>query len=66
VVAEHSTKMVHRIKFKDSEVLVNTAGYMDQLVKEATEIQCHSNNVNREEGFKLIQAWNPAINMLKQ
>jgi hypothetical protein len=65
-VAEHSTEMVPQIKFKDSDVLVNTAGYVDQLVKEATEIRRHSNNVNRGKGFKLIHAWNPAINMLKQ
>jgi hypothetical protein len=25
----------------------------------------HPNNINREEGFKLSQAWNPAIKILQ-
>jgi hypothetical protein len=41
-------------------------GYMDQVIKKArTEICLHSNNINREEGFKLSQVWNPAINIYK-
>jgi hypothetical protein len=40
-------------------------GYMDQLVKEAIEIRLHLNNINRVEGFKLSQAWNPAIKILQ-
>jgi hypothetical protein len=47
------------------KVLAKTVGYKDQLVKEAIEIQLHSNNINTEEGFKLSQAWNPPINILK-
>jgi hypothetical protein len=34
-------------------------------IKEATEIQLHQNNIIREEGFKLSQAWNPAVNILQ-
>jgi hypothetical protein len=41
-------------------------GYMDQVIKKAwREICLHSNNINQEEGFKLSQAWNPAINIYK-
>jgi hypothetical protein len=28
----------HQIKFKDTEVLTKTAGYVDRLIKEATDI----------------------------
>jgi hypothetical protein len=31
---------------------------MDQLMKGSIQIQLHLNNINREEGFKLSQAWN--------
>jgi PleD family two-component response regulator len=34
----------HRIKLRGPEVKARTAGYMDQLVKETTEVQLHSNN----------------------
>jgi hypothetical protein len=47
------------------EVLAKTAGYIDQLVKEAIEIRLNLNNINREEGFKLSQAWNLAIKILQ-
>jgi hypothetical protein len=40
--------------------------YMDHLMKEATEIQLHPNNFNRDEGFSLSHTWCPVINMLKR
>jgi hypothetical protein len=63
-VAEHSIEWGHQINCRDTEVLART-GYMDQLVKEAIEIQLHPNNFNREEGFKLSHEWNPAIKILQ-
>jgi hypothetical protein len=38
---------------------------MDRLIKEETEIRLHPNNINREQGFKFSQAWNPAIKILQ-
>jgi hypothetical protein len=38
---------------------------MDRLVKEATEIKLHPDNINREEGFKLSKAWNPSSSILR-
>jgi hypothetical protein len=38
---------------------------MDRLVKEVIEICLHSNNINREEGFKLSHAWNAAMNIIQ-
>jgi hypothetical protein len=64
VVTENSTEWGHQIKFKDTEVLTKTAGYMDRLIKEAIEIRMNPNNINRE-GFKLGQVWNPAIKILQ-
>jgi hypothetical protein len=52
-VAEHSRELHHRIKFKNTKVPAKTTGCMDRFVKEAIEIRLHSNNVNREEGYKL-------------
>jgi hypothetical protein len=45
-VAECSIALGHRIKLRGPEVKARTAGYMDQLVKETTEVQLHSNNIS--------------------
>jgi hypothetical protein len=39
---------------------------MDRLVKEAIEIKLRPDNNNREEGFKLGNAWNPSTSLLRQ
>jgi hypothetical protein len=51
-VTDHSTESGHWIKFQETVVLAKTSNYMDQLVKGATEIQLHPNNVNRDKGFE--------------
>jgi hypothetical protein len=35
------------------------------IVKEATEIKFHPDNINREERFKLSKAWNPSTSLLR-
>jgi hypothetical protein len=51
--AEHSTDSGHQNKFQETKVIAKTSGHMDQLVKEVAEIRLHTNNFNREKGFKL-------------
>jgi hypothetical protein len=46
-MADHSTSTGHRIDFSSTSALDKTAGYMDRLVKEATEIRLNFNNFNR-------------------
>jgi hypothetical protein len=48
-VAGHSIKSSHQIKFHETKVLARSSGYMDQLVKEATKLKLHLDNINREE-----------------
>jgi len=38
---------------------------MDQIVKEAVEIQPHAKNVSREADFMLSHAWQPVASLLK-
>jgi hypothetical protein len=47
-VAEHSTDQGHRIQFHNSSILATKTRYMDLFVKEATEIELHPYNINRE------------------
>jgi hypothetical protein len=35
-------------------------------IKEATEIELHPNNMNREEGFSLNKAWKPPLQTLEE
>jgi hypothetical protein len=64
-VAEHSIELDHWIMFHETEVLAKTSGHMGGLVKEATEIKLHPDNINREEGFKVSKAWNPRTRLLR-
>jgi len=38
---------------------------VDSIAKEATEIQPHAENFNREAGFILSHTWQPVINLIK-
>jgi hypothetical protein len=63
-VAEHCTQLDYRVCFQDNKVRFKTSGHMERLVKEATEIRLQLNKVNREEGFRLSQAWDLTIRIL--
>jgi hypothetical protein len=52
-IAEHSIDQGHRIQFHNSSILRMKTRYMDRTVMEATEIELHPYNINREDGFSL-------------
>jgi hypothetical protein len=39
---------------------------MDQIMKEAIEIQLHLKHFNKKSGFILSHMWQPVISLLKQ
>jgi hypothetical protein len=63
-VAEHSIDQ-DRIQFHNSSILATKTRYMDRIVREATEIELHPYNINREGGFCVSKSWKPHIGSFK-
>jgi hypothetical protein len=65
-VTEHRFKIGQSINFSSTSILEKAIGYVDHVIKVATEIKLHPRNFNRNRGFTLSQPWYPVTNMLKQ
>jgi hypothetical protein len=64
-MAEHSINLGHLILLHNSTILSTKPRDMDLIIREAIEIELHSNSMNREDGFCLSKSWKPITCSLK-
>jgi hypothetical protein len=65
-VAELGINLGHRIQLQNTSILATKNRYMDQIIMDATEIELHSDNMNREVGFCLSKSRKPLICFFKK
>ena len=60
-VSEHASETGHLLTWKEISLLIVTLTSNTRRVKEAIHIKLHPNNINRDSGIEIPEAWIPTI-----
>ncbi|KAG6458307.1 hypothetical protein O3G_MSEX010782 [Manduca sexta] len=64
-VAEHSEGGAnHYLRLDKPQILAKEHRFLPRMIREAIEMKKHP-NFNREDGWKLAQAWDPVLHLIK-
>jgi hypothetical protein len=56
----------HGIQLLNTSILSTKFRYRDHIIREVTETQLDSNNINTEDSFCISNSWKPLIYSLKE
>jgi hypothetical protein len=60
-MAKHNINLGHQMWLQNTIVLARETRHMGWILREAIKIEFLPNNINREDGFSLSQAWKPSF-----
>jgi hypothetical protein len=63
-LAEHSQEVGHHICIENTKFIAKMEHYGKRKIREAIEIELERNNLNRDEGLKISEAWKPILHNL--
>ena len=61
VVSEHAYNTGHKPRWNEVKFIDRDPSYYTRRVKEAIHIRLHPNNINRDSGIEILEAWMPTI-----
>jgi hypothetical protein len=65
-VAEYRFNHNHVIKFEGTWILSTVPGNMEQLIREAVQLDLHHSNINREDNPTSKGSWKPFLCLLRE
>ena len=60
-ISEHAHNTGHKPLWNELKFIDRDPSYYTRRVKEATHIRLHPNNINRDSGIEIPEAWMPTI-----
>ena len=64
-IIEHCYNTKYYICFENVEFLASIPHYYKRRVREALEIEKFKDNLNRDDGMKLKEAWEPVVRTIR-